>query len=416
MLKPEDRIFTNIEGQGQPGLKGARLRGEWENPADYFKKTPEEYIQIFKESGMRGRGMYGEKTSDKWEEFVRTASEKRFLVVSANESEPGTCKNKYLLRNETFKLLEGCLLAAYMTGIHQAYIYVRGAFSEEAEILEKSISELYEAGFLGKNIAGSGYDFDVAVHRGAEAYVCRVDSALFNSIEGHRPMPSPTAFAPQGLYGASTLVHSIETLAVLPTIVRRGASWFASLGRFDNEGTRLFSIAGNVKTPCLVEETLGIPMRDLIERYGGGVEGGWSNLQAVIPGGVSTPFLSADICEHVRMDYDSLAAVYSGVGTGALIVMDKSADLLEILGKIVRFFHQESCGECVSCRQGVASMADLVDRIISGHGQKSDIDRVENLCKRIEGKALCSVGNTSVRPVLGFMRHFRYLMEERCND
>ncbi len=414
-MKDADRIFTNLDGSGEPGLAGAMKRGEWTDTAACFKKSPAELLALFRESGMRGRGIYGQKTADKWERFIRESEGPRFLVVSANEGEPGTCKNKFLLRNETYKLLEGCLLAAYVTGVHQAVIYVRGTFSEETKLLEKAIAELYDAGYFGRNILGSGFDFDVTVHRGGGAYVCRVDSALFKSIEGRRPYPSPPAFREKGLYGAPTLVHSIETLAVLPVIVRRGADWFASLGRADNEGTRLFSIEGNVRTPCLVEEQLGIPMRDLIDRYGGGVEGGWANLQAVLPGGISTSFLSPGICEHVRMDYDSLSEVYSGVGTGAVIVMDMSADLPAVLEKIVRFFHAESCGACVCCREGCARMAELTGRIVSGQGKTADIALLEELCEQMDGNALCAVGNMSVRPVLGFLRHFRRLLEERCH-
>lgn len=414
MIKESDRVFTNIDGRlGGSSLSEARKRGCWGKTAEYLKKTPRELLEEISRSNLRGRGLFARKTADKWAAFIKRPSAFKYLVVSANESEPGTCKARNILRYEAHRLLEGCLIASYICGIRRAYIFVRGAFAEETEILEKAIAEAKEAGLLGLNVLRTGVDLHVAVHRGAEAYVCRSDTAMFRAMEGFRPMPDfrPDAYS---LFSGSVLVHGMETLCMLPSVLERGAAWFSSLGRADNEGVRLFSVSGDVKRPCLVEETLGVPMRDLIDKYAGGVIGGWDNLQAVIPGGVSTPALPAAICEHVRMDYDALESVSSSVGTGGLIVIGKSADFVGILKKIAFFFMNESCGECAPCREGCRLMYSLIDRIASGKGFVSDVDELESLCRDTEHTALCPVGISAVRAVSGFLRHFRFLLEERC--
>ena len=416
MLKDADRIFTNIDGRsGGSSLAEAKARGCWSGAAEYLKKTPRELLETVARSGLRGRGMFARKTAEKWSEFIKRPSAFKYLVVSVNESEPGTCKARSLLRYEAHRLLEGCLIAAYIGGIRRAYIYVRSVFAEEIEILENAIAEAERAGLLGMNILRTRADLHLSVHRGGEAYVCRTDSAMFRSMEGSRPMPD---FGADGekLFGSPVLVHNPETLCMLPSVLTRGADWFSSLGRAGNEGVRLFSVSGDVERPCLVEETLGIPMRDLIDKYAGGVIGGWQNLAAVIPGGISTPCLPREICEHVRMDYDSLGAVSSGLGTGALIVIGKSSDLVGILRRIALFFKNESCGECAVCREGCRLMFDLIDGIASGRGKRSDIGRLERLCEDTENAALCPVGISAVRPVSGFLRHFRTLLEERCRD
>ncbi len=415
MLKESDRIFTNIRGEfGDSDLASARMRGCWKNTSEYLKKPPRELLEEIDRSGLRGRGMFAQKTAEKWLGFIKRPSAFKYLVVSVNESEPGTCKARSLLRYEAHRLLEGCLIASYICGIRRAYIYVRGAFREETEILERAINQAREAGLLGMNILRTGVDLHLFVHRGADAYVCRTDSAMFRAMEGRRPMPDFTC-GQDTLFGAPVLVHNMETLCMLPSILERGAEWFSSLGRSGNEGVRLFSVSGDVENPCLVEETLGVPMRDLIDNYAGGVKGGWSNLQAVIPGGISMPCRPREICEHVRMDYDSLGAVSSGLGTGGLIVVGKTTDFVELIRRAALFFKNESCGECAVCREGSRLIYDLLDLISTGKGKRTDIDVLERLCEETSDTALCPVGVSGVRFISGFLRHFRFLLEERCS-
>ena len=327
MLQDSDRIFKNIYGPDGADLASAQKRGDWDNTKDLLAKGRDWVIEEVKSSGLRGRGGAGFPTGLKWS-FMPKENDGRphYLVVNADESEPGTCKDRDIMRHEPHKLLEGCLLAGFAMGAHACYIYVRGEFIREREALQKAVDEAYDAGLLGKNACGSDWDYDIYVHHGAGAYICGEETALIESLEGKKGQPrlKPPFPANVGLYGCPTTVNNVESIAVTPTICRRGASWFSGLGREGNTGTKLFCISGHVNKPCNVEEEMGIPLKELLEKHAGGVRGGWDNLLAVIPGGSSVPMLPKEICDTVLMDFDSLKEVQSGLGTAAVIVMDLS--------------------------------------------------------------------------------------------
>src|SRR5437764_2884932 len=303
MLADRDRVFTNLYGDGDWRLAGARRRGDWDGTREIILKGRDWIVNEVKESGLRGRGGAGFPTGLKWSFMPKESDRPCYLVVNADESEPGTCKDRDILRNEPHKLLEGCVLAGAGMGCTAAYIYIRGEFYAEAQRLQAAIEEAYAAGLIGKNACGSGYDIEVYLHRGAGAYICGEETALLESLEGKKGMPrlKPPFPAAVGLYGCPSTVNNVESIAVAPTILRRGAAWFSALGRPKNSGTKLFCISGHVNRPCNVEEELGIPLRELIERHAGGVRGGWDNLLAVIPGGSSTPCLPAPVCDNGLM-------------------------------------------------------------------------------------------------------------------
>lgn len=416
MLKDKDRIFTNLHGIHDWTLKDAQKRGDWDNTKALLKKGPEWIVQEVLASGLRGRSGAGFPTGKKWAFFhAYDGSKPHYLVVNGDEGEPGTCKDRAIMRHEPHKLIEGALIAGVAIGAHIGYIYIRGEFYQEAERLEHALQEAYEAGLLGKNAAGSGWDFDLYVHRGAGSYICGEETALLESLEGRKGLPrlKPPFPAMVGLYGCPTLVNNVETLAVVPTILRRGASWFASLGTPHNTGTKIFCLTGHVNTPCTVEEELGIPLKELIEKHGGGVRGGWNNLLAVIPGGSSVPLIPKKICETVRMDFTSLEQVQSALGTGGMIVMDKSTDLIGVITRFARFYMVESCGQCSPCREGTGWMWRMLKKIAEGHGTPGDIDLLENVTHGVENYTICGLGAAAAWPVQGLIRHFRPLLESR---
>ena len=416
MLRDEDRIFTNIYGFEGADLKAAKARGDWQATADLIKKGSDWVIDEVKASGLRGRGGAGFPTGLKWS-FMPKENDGRphYLVVNADESEPGTCKDRDIMRHEPHKLLEGCLLAGFAMGAHACYIYVRGEFIREREALQRAVDEAYADGLLGKNAAGSGWDYDIYVHHGAGAYICGEETALIESLEGKKGMPrlKPPFPANMGLYGCPTTVNNVESIAVAPTICRRGGAWFAGLGHEGNSGTKLFCISGHVNNPCNVEEEMGIPLKELIEKHAGGVRGGWDNLLAVIPGGSSVPLLPKEICDTVLMDFDSLKEVQSGLGTAAVIVMDKSTDIIKAIARISHFYKHESCGQCTPCREGTGWMWRVLERMAAGRAQPKEIDMLLQVTKQIEGHTICALGDAAAWPVQGLIRHFRPLIEER---
>ena len=419
MLKDADRIFTNIYGWGDAGLKGARKRGDWSNTAKLLKLGHDEIVERMKASGLRGRGGAGFPTGLKWS-FMPKENDGRphYLVVNADESEPGTCKDRDIMRHEPHKLLEGCLLAGFAMGAHACYIYVRGEFVREREALQRAVDEAYADGLLGKDAAGSGWAYDIYVHHGAGAYICGEETALIESLEGKKGMPrlKPPFPANVGLYGCPTTVNNVESIAVAPTICRRGASWFSGLGREGNTGTKLFCISGHVNRPCNVEEEMGIPLKELLERHAGGVRGGWDNLLAVIPGGSSVPLLPKEICDTVLMDFDSLKDVQSGLGTAGVIVMDKSTDIVKAIARISHFYKHESCGQCTPCREGTGWMWRVMERLASGQAQPREIDMLLQVTKQIEGHTICALGDAAAWPVQGLIRHFRPVIESRLTQ
>lgn len=417
-LQDKDRIFTNIYGWHGSDLKSAQARGAWDNTKDIIAKGRDWIVEEVKKSELRGRGGAGFPTGMKWSFMPKEPGKDgrpSYLVINGDESEPGTCKDRDIIRHEPHKLIEGALLASFAIGAHACYIYIRGEFHLEIQALQKAVDEAYDAGLLGKNAAGSGWDFDLYVHRGAGAYICGEESALINSLEGKKGMPrnKPPFPAGAGLYSCPTTVNNVETIAVVPDILRRGASWFAGFGNEKNRGTKLFCISGHVNHPCNVEESMSIPLKELIERHAGGVRGGWDNLLAIIPGGSSTRLLPKNICDDVLMDFDSLRAQNSGLGTAAVIVMDKSTDIIYAIARLARFYWHESCGQCTPCREGTGWMYRIMQRMVKGDAHIEEIDMLLDIGSEIEGHTICAHGDASAWPIQGLIKHFRPEMEKR---
>lgn len=416
MLGDKDRIFTNIYGFSDPLLAGARARGDWDKTADIIKMGREDIIEDMKLSGLRGRGGAGFSTAMKWSFMPKEIGERpHYLVINADEGEPGTCKDREILRSEPHKLIEGAFIASFAMGAKATYCYIRGEFYREAEVLQQAIDEAYEAGLIGKNACKSGWDFDFYVHMGAGAYICGEETALIESLEGRKGQPrlKPPFPANVGLYGCPTTVNNVESIAVVPEILRRGGGWFACLGRPNNTGTKLFNISGHVNTPCTVEEEMSIPLKDLIEKHAGGVRGGWDNLLAIIPGGASVPVLPKSICETVLMDFDSLREAQSGLGTAAVMVMDKSTDIIRAITRLSAFYKHESCGQCTPCREGTGWLWRMMERMATGDISVEEIDILDEVTRQIEGHTICALGDAAAWPIQGLIRHFRPDIENR---
>jgi NADH-quinone oxidoreductase subunit F len=419
MLNDQDRIFTNIYGIENSSLKSVMKRGDWSNTKSILSMGREKIIQEIKESGLRGRGGAGFSTGMKWSFMPKEVEDRpHYLVINADEGEPGTCKDREIIGNEPHKLIEGALIASFAIGANAAYCYVRGEFFRETESLQLAVDEAYEAGLIGKDACGSGYLFDFYIHRGMGAYICGEESALIESLEGKKGQPrmKPPFPANCGLYGCPTTVNNVESISVAPTILRRGSSWFSNLGKPNNTGSKLFNISGHVNNPCTVEEELGIPLKELIEKHANGVIGGWENLAAIIPGGSSVPMIPRKICETVTMDFDSLKDVKSGLGTGAVIVMDKNTDLIRAISRLSRFYKHESCGQCTPCREGTGWMWRMMERLADGDARLEEIDLLEDVTRQVEGHTICALGDAAAWPIQGLIRHFRPMIEKRIAD
>ncbi len=419
MLSEKDKIFKNIHGFFGEGLKTSRSLGDWDNVKDIIVKGKDWILEEVKKSGLRGRGGAGFPTGLKWSFMPQKLNNKpHYVVINADESEPGTCKDREILRNEPFKLIEGILYASVAMQAHTAYIYIRGEFYNEYNSLQKAIDECYENNLLGKNILKSGWDLDVYVHRGAGAYICGEESALLESLEGKKGQPrlKPPFPANVGLYGCPTTVSNVETVSVIPEILKRGGKWFSNLGVENNTGTKLFCISGHVNSPCTVEEEMGIPIKELIDKHANGVIGGWKQLKAIIPGGSSTPLLPASLCDNLNMDFDSLKAVQSGLGTAGVIVMDKKTDLIKAITRLSRFYNHESCGQCTPCREGTGWILKMMKRLCAGNARIEDIDKLNDVCSQVENHTICALGDAAAWPVQGLIRHFREELEKRIID
>jgi NADH-quinone oxidoreductase subunit F len=336
-------------------------------------------------------------------------------VVNADESEPGTCKDREIMRHDPHTLIEGCLVAGFAMGAHVGYIYIRGEYIREREALQAAIDEAYEAGLLGRDAAKSGWDFDLYLTHGAGAYICGEETALLESLEGKKGMPrlKPPFPAGVGLYGCPTTVNNVESIAVVPTILRRGADWFAGIGRPNNTGTKVFAVSGHVNNPCVVEEAMSIPLRELIDRHCGGVRGGWDNLKAVVPGGSSVPCIPKSVCDETVLDFDYLREQKSGLGTAAVIVMDQSTDIVKAIWRFSKFYKHESCGQCTPCREGTGWMMRVMERLVTGEAEIEEIDMLHDVTKQVEGHTICALGDAAAWPIQGLIRHFRDEIEER---
>jgi NADH-quinone oxidoreductase subunit F len=418
MLADKDRIFTNLFGEHDWRLAAARRRGDWDDTKDLIHKGRDWIVGQVKESGLRGRGGAGFPTGLKMSFMPKKSDGPVYLVVNADESEPGTCKDREIMRHDPHKLLEGCLLAGAGMGATHCYIYIRGEYVREAEVLQAAIDEAYAAGLIGKDTCGSGCDYEIHLHRGAGAYICGEETALLESLEGKmgKPRLKPPFPAAVGVYGRPTTVNNVETIAVIPEILRRGAAWFAGFGRPNNTGTKIFCISGHVNQPCTVEEAMSIPLRELIDKHAGGVRGGWNNLLAVIPGGASVPLIPKAICDDVLMDFDALRDVQSGLGTAGVIVMDKSTDIVYAIARLSRFYMHESCGQCTPCREGTGWLWRMLTRIGQGRAEIAEIDLLYDVTKEIEGHTICALGDAAAWPVQGLIRHFRPELERRIKQ
>jgi NADH-quinone oxidoreductase subunit F len=418
MLEDKDRIFTNLYGLHDWGLAGARARGAWDGSKAILEKGRDWIINELKASGLRGRGGAGFPTGLKWSFMPKqTDGRPHYLVVNADESEPGTCKDREIMRHDPHLLVEGCLMASFAMGANTCYIYVRGEFIRERERLQAAVDQAYEAGLIGKTNV-HGFPFDVVVHHGAGAYICGEETALLESLEGKKGQPrlKPPFPANVGLYGCPTTVNNVESIAVVPDILRRGAAWFASIGRPNNTGTKLFCISGHVQRPCTVEDAMGVPLRELLDKHAGGVRGGWDNLLAVIPGGSSMPLIPAGECDSLLMDFDGCREHKSALGTAAVIVMDKSTDIIRAMARISYFYKHESCGQCTPCREGMGWMWRVLTRMAEGRAHKREIDMLMEVTTQIEGHTICAFGDGAAWPVQGLLRHFRHEIEQRIDD
>jgi NADH-quinone oxidoreductase subunit F len=384
------------------------------------KVTPEQVIDEVKKSGLRGRGGAGFPTGLKWSFMPRSAPGQKYVVCNSDESEPGTCKDRDILRFNPHALVEGMAIAGYAIGATVGYNYIRGEFEDEPfHRFEQALKEAYEAGFLGKDILGSGVDFDLHTFLGAGAYICGEETALLESLEGKKGMPrfKPPFPANFGLYGKPTTINNTETFASVPKIMREGGEWFAALGTPKSGGTKIFSVTGHVERPGNYEVPMGIPFAELLE-LAGGVRGG-RKLKAVIPGGSSVPVVPGDAMMDALMDYDGVTAVGSMLGSGAVIVMDETTCMVKALQRISRFYFSESCGQCTPCREGTGWLYRMVHRLENGQGTMEDIARLDDVASKIEGRTICALGDAAAMPVRSFVRHYRdefvyHVEHKRC--
>ena len=402
-------IFTNLQGHQSWSLPFALKRGDWDQTEKILAKGQDWIIEEIKASHLRGRGGAWFLTGAKWSFMPKNNPNPSYLVVNGDESEPGTFKDRDVFLHEPHKLLEGIVISAYAIGAKTAYVYIRGEYEGEAKRFERALLEAKDAGLL--------FGISVHIHRGAGAYICGEESALLESLEGKKGLPrlKPPFPAEAGLYGCPTTINNIETLAVVPTILRKGAAWFSHLGKpLHSTGTKIFSISGHVNKPGNVEAELGIPLKELIEKHAGGVKGGWSNLKAVIPGGSSTPLIPAHSADQITMDFENLKTHESSLGTGGIIVMDKSTDIIKAIVNLSYFYKHESCGQCTPCREGTGWVWRLLKRLSEGEGRKGDIDLLSSITSHMTtGYTICGLGDAAALPLQGLIRHFRDELEAR---
>lgn len=379
----------------------------WENVLKNWKA--EDVIDEVKKSGLRGRGGAGFPTGMKWGFVPKNSTKPRYLCCNADESEPGTCKDRVLMERDPHAVIEGMAIGAYAIGCHLMFIYIRGEFVHCHERMEAAMKEAYAKGHLGKNIYGSGYDLDMIVHTGGGAYICGEETALLNSIEGERGQSRmrPPFPAIEGLYASPTIVNNVESLAAVPHIITRGADWYTTLGTEKSKGTKLFSVSGHVKRPGNFEVELGFNLKKLLmdPEYCGGMLGD-KPLKGVIPGGASTPFLTPDMID-IPLDYESLQSVGSMLGSGAIIVFNEDTCIVWVIKKLIHFFRHESCGKCTPCREGTGWLEQMINRIEAGQGQPGDIEKIEDVCGNILGRTICPLGDAAVMPIQSAIKHWR---------
>ncbi len=414
----EPKILTKNFGlTDSHTLKVYESTGGYASLKQLFASDPGAIIEEVKKSGLRGRGGAGFPTGMKWSFVPKDNPNPKYLCVNADESEPGTFKDRYLLELDPHRLVEGIIICSYAIDCHHAYVYVRGEFVFPRTRLEAAVAEAYERGYLGKNILGSGYDLDVTVHSGAGAYICGEETALLNSLEGLRGTPriKPPFPAVVGLFGCPTVINNVETISALPYILSQGADAYRQFGTEKSPGTKLFCISGHVNRPGNYELPLGYPLKKLIMEDAGGIRGGRA-LKAVIPGGSSVPVLNAEDAMEVHLDYESLAAKGSMLGSGGVIVMDETVDMVKALTNLAHFYSHESCGQCSPCREGTGWAHKVLKRIVAGQGRKSDLDLLKQIADNMAGKTICVLADAMAMPIWSYLKKFRHEFEAYVRD
>lgn len=413
-LNKRDRIFTNIHGLEGSDLKSCLNRGDWQETEKIIEKGPKYILEQVKTSELRGRSGAGLLTGKKWEELISQPPEIRYLCINGNESEPGTCKDRQILQNEPQKIIEGAFLASIALNVHNCYVYVRGHYAYEAKRLQKAIDEALAAKLIGPNNK-FGWEFNIHVHRGAGAYVCGEQTGLMTSLEGNPGLPrrKPPQPFEKGLFQHPTVVDNIETISTISSICRRGGKWFSSLGIPGSRGPKLYQISGHINHPCIVEETLGVSLKDLIDIHGGGVRGGWNNLRCIIPGGMSCPPISAEQAKEAILGFDEMSKIGSGLGTGSLVVIDKSADIVEVYRRVASFYEHECCGQCSECVDRTKTMSEIFEKISAGKGTKDDVRHLEETAFGMK-KYICSFSVGASDPIKGFLKLFKDELLSRC--
>ncbi|MBI4489646.1 MAG: NADH-quinone oxidoreductase subunit NuoF [Deltaproteobacteria bacterium] len=417
----EKVLLRNIEAKASHTLAVYESRGGYRGLRKILREmSPEQLIEEVRASGLRGRGGAGFPTGMKWGFVPKESPKPKYVVCNADESEPGTFKDRLLIERDPHAIIEGTIISAYAISSHTAFIYIRGEFSFGSRVLQEAIEEATQAGYLGKNILGSGYDLDLIVHRGAGAYICGEETGLLSSLEGGRGWPKvkPPFPATHGLFGCPTVVNNVETLAALPWIIDQGAAKYAALGTEKSKGTKLFSVSGHIRKPGVYEVEMGYPFKRFLEEDCGGVPNG-RKLKGVIPGGASMPVLRPDEIEGVRMDYESMQAAGTLLGSGGVIVMDDSTCMVKTAWNIARFFAHESCGQCSPCREGCHWMEKIFWRIENGQGRKEDLDLILSVSGNIMGNTICPFGDAAAMPAAAFIKKFRnefedHVQQRRC--
>jgi NADH-quinone oxidoreductase subunit F len=397
-----ENVFEIDEYMKQGGYKAVRKALQ--------EMKPEGILEEVKKANLRGRGGAGFPAGVKWG-FVPPVDKPKYLCVNADEGEPGTFKDRYIMSHNPHMLFEGIIITSYCVGIHSAYIYIRGEYEAVAQRLEEGISEAYKKGFLGKNILNSGFDLDIIVHRGAGAYICGEETALLESLEGKRGNPrlKPPFPASVGLFQCPTVINNVETISNIPHIILNGAEWFVRQGLPEDGGTRIFGVSGMVEKPGIYELPIGTSLKDIINVHAGGMKKG-KKLKAVIPGGMSAPILKANEID-IKMDFDTLVNAESMLGSAAIIVIDTGTSMLDVLKVITKFYSHESCGQCTPCRLGTSWINKIVNRMIEGKGSKKDIDNIVRLASNILGHTLCPLGDAAAMPILSLTKKFRKELE-----
>ncbi len=417
-----EKVLTrNIDKQNSQSLEVYEASGGYQALRKAVGMSSEDVQEEIKKSGLRGRGGAGFPSGLKFSFMPKQSEKSMYLICNADESEPGTFKDRLIIEKDPHMMLEGCLIASWAIKASACYIYIRGEYVLGGEILEKAVAETVANGLSGKNILGSGWDCDLIVHRGAGAYICGEETALMTSLEGNRGYPrlKPPFPAQSGVWGCPTTINNVETLSCIPFIIERGAEWFASIGKdTKNTGPKLYCLSGHVKRPGIYEGPMGLPLKELIYELGGGMLRDDRELKAVIPGGSSVPVLRAEECE-VDLDFDSLAAVGTMLGSAGIMVMDDSTCMVSAIERIAHFYSHESCGQCTPCRQGCGWMENILTRIESGKGRQQDLDLLTNIADNIQGNTICPLGDAAAMPVRSFVTKFRdefqhHIDNKRC--